>query len=85
MSDADDLVICVDKDGTLTMIYDDDLSDLLEKGPHTIQRVSHVEPDQCGYGWSATMVEDGMVLGPYWKRSQALAAEREYLEEKMFR
>ena len=74
--------ICIDLDGSITMIYSDEARGLLELGPATIERVSAVEPgaDNC---WYANM-RDGTILGPYDLREDALAAEVAYLKEKLF-
>ncbi len=68
--------------GTLTAIYDDAHVGLIEMAEESkIRRASHVEP--CDGGWSATM-EDSTVLGPFRLRSEALAAEVQYLSERLF-
>lgn len=75
--------ILISKNGKVTFIYDDELAGLLGKGiKASITRVSNVEP--CDGGWSATMVDDGTVLGPFPLRQQALEAEIAYLEQKLF-
>ena len=80
---SNDLVVSVDQKGTLTFVYDDSLSSLLDEGKEwTIKRVSEVEP--VDKSWVAFM-RDGKKLGPYRLREEALRAEREYLEEKMFK
>ena len=60
-------------------VYDDEIADVLPRlGTYAVRRASHVEP--CGNGWTADMKPmGGPVLGPYHLRSQALAAEREWL------
>ncbi|HWY36776.1 MAG TPA: hypothetical protein VNX68_19175 [Nitrosopumilaceae archaeon] len=74
--------LAIDEKGIVTFIYDDELSDLCSEGSSEIKRVSNVEPDPMG-GWSATML-DGIKLGPYPLRNQALEAEVKYLEAKLF-
>jgi hypothetical protein len=50
-------------------------------GRPTILRASHVEPDQQGR-WQADLSPvGGPVLGPFLRRSEALEAERSWLEE----
>lgn len=70
--------------GALTFIYADPLAPLLALGAATVRRVSHVEPVQSvslrGIGWSATMVDTGVVLGPFPTRQEALDAEIAYLK-----
>ena len=58
--------------GIVTAIYAETI-DLSSLGTTTITRASHVEPDETGQ-WFAAMV-DGPTLGPFLKRSDALAAE----------
>ena len=62
--------------GGVTAIYAEDI-DLRSLGTPTITRASHVEPDESGL-WFAEMV-DGPALGPFLKRSEALAAEIDWL------
>ena len=76
------LLVKIDKQGVITYIYNDSLAALSQKDGARITRVSHVEP--CEGGWGATMVEDGKFIGPFKLRSEALAAEVKYLEEKLF-
>ena len=73
------MLIVIAPDGTLQMIYEDDLAELLSAGPFETERASHVEPAEGG-GWSATMVTSGKVLGPFSLRREALAAEAQDLE-----
>ena len=64
--------------GTATAIYAETV-DLRTLGPITITRASHVEPDADGQ-WLAHII-DGPVLGPFAKRSDALAAEVDWLTQ----
>lgn len=77
-------VLAFDSAGSLTFIYDDALVGLLEEGESVVRRASHVEPASGG-GWIADMgpVEAGVTLGPFRLRSEALAAERQWLVERM--
>jgi hypothetical protein len=70
--------------GKLTMIYHDVHAGLLAQGKASITRASNVEPTTDGKGWQATM-SDGTVLPATTLRQDALAAEVEYLERKLFR
>ncbi len=71
--------LLVKPDGTVRALYDE-LIDLAVLGQPTITRASHVEPDQEGR-WHADLTPvDGPVLGPFDHRSEALAAERDWLE-----
>jgi hypothetical protein len=66
--------LVVETDGTIRCVYDEAL-DLSSVGSAQIQRGSHVEPDDHG-NWFADMSPlDGPLLGPFAKRSEALAAE----------
>ena len=64
--------------GTVTAIYAEAI-DLKKLGIPTITRASHVEPDDMGR-WFAQIV-DGPKLGPFASRSEALAAEVDWLTE----
>ena len=55
--------------------------DLAALGSPVITRASHVEPDQDGLWWADLSPVGGPSLGPYRHRSQALAAEVEWLED----
>ena len=69
----------VQRDGQVRCVYGETI-DLSSLGSLTIQRGSHVEPDSTGR-WLADLAPvDGPVLGPFDHRSEALAAEREWLE-----
>ena len=68
--------LLVSPNGAITAIYAEDI-DLRSLGTPTITRASHVEPDAIGQ-WFAEIV-DGPTLGPFLKRSDALAAEIDWL------
>ncbi len=66
--------------GNVRMIY----SDLVEPhafGEPTIERGSHVEPDQNGFWWADLTPVNGPRLGPYHMRSNAIEAEIAWLKE----
>ncbi len=64
--------------GAVRCVYGEEL-DLHELGRLKIRRGSHVEPAGDGQ-WTADMAPvDGPILGPFQHRSQALAAERQWL------
>ncbi len=65
-------------DGSALAIYAEAI-DLRTLGTTTITRASHVEPDDSGQ-WFADIV-DGPQLGPFTRRSEALAAEVAWLTE----
>ena len=71
--------LIVKSNGAIRCLYDETV-DLSSLGSLTIQRGSHVEPNAAGR-WLADLAPvDGPVLGPFNHRSEALAAEREWLE-----
>jgi hypothetical protein len=74
--------LSISPSGSITAIYDDVHADLMAKGTAQVRRASTVEPAPQG-GWLATM-NDGTVLGPYRLRSEALSAEVQYLDSKLF-
>jgi hypothetical protein len=66
--------------GNLRAIYDERV-DLAGLGRRTIRRGSHVEPTEDGR-WTADLAPcDGPLLGPFERRSEALAAEVAWLTE----
>ena len=66
--------------GTLRCLYGEEL-DLAAFGPPVITRASHVEPGGDGR-WLADLTPvAGPVLGPFPRRSDALAAEQTWLEQ----
>jgi hypothetical protein len=68
----------IDPCGTVRCVYDETL-DLNVLGPLTITRASHVEPDAEGRWWSDLSPVRGPRLGPFNRRSEALAAEAAWL------
>ena len=71
--------LIIAKTGEIRCLYDEAIN-LTALGPLSIARGSHVEPDADGR-WCADMspVAPGTVLGPFNRRSDALAAERDWL------
>lgn len=65
--------------GQVRYVYDDAV-DLTALGRSTISRASHVEPDEHGQWLADLGPVGGPRLGPFPLRSQALAAERCWLE-----
>lgn len=64
--------------GEVRCVYGETI-ELAQLGSLTIRRGSHVEPDSAGQ-WLADLGPiDGPVLGPFASRSQALAAETDWL------
>ena len=71
--------LVVQPGGTVHCLYGEEL-DLPQLGSLAIARGSHVEPDSTGQ-WTADMSPvHGPVLGPFPSRSDALTAERQWLE-----
>lgn len=66
-------------DGSLRCLYEEAI-DLAALGSLQIQRGSHVEPDDAGQWWADMSPVSGPRLGPFSRRSQALDAERDWLE-----
>jgi hypothetical protein len=70
--------IIITTNGQGRCVYDEAI-DLTALGHVTIQRASHVEPDDEGR-WQADLSPvDGPVLGPFERRSSALDAEQRWL------
>ncbi len=66
--------------GSLRCVYGEQIN-LSALGRLAITRGSHVEPDDAGH-WTADLSPvDGPLLGPFDSRSEALKAERQWLEE----
>lgn len=71
--------LVVDFTGAVRCVYDETL-DLEQLGRLMIERGSHVEPTPDGQ-WTADLSPvGGPELGPFARRSDALAAERHWLE-----
>jgi hypothetical protein len=71
--------LVVQPGGTVHCLYGEEL-DLPQLGSLAIARGSHVEPTATGQ-WTADMSPvHGPVLGPFPSRSDALTAERQWLE-----
>jgi hypothetical protein len=74
------MVVIIDSRGSCRLIYDESL-DLNSMGEFSIQRASHVEPTATG-AWRADLSPvGGPKLGPFAKRSDALAAETTWLTQ----
>ena len=76
-----EMELVVDAGGDVRCIYGEEL-DLREIGKLQITRASHVEPDADGFWWADMEPSGGPVLGPYGSRTEALRAEREFLQQK---
>lgn len=73
------MVVVIDSSGTVTTLYTE-LFDLAVLGTQNIARASHVETDADGH-WFAHIL-NGPTLGPFPRRSDALAAEVAWLTEQ---
>ena len=72
--------LIIDNQGNARCIYDEVIP-LHQLGRIKVRRGSHVEPIAGGM-WIADMKPvNGPILGPFKIRSQALAAERRWLEK----
>jgi hypothetical protein len=75
--------LLIESDGTVRCIYSEEIP-LVALGAATITRASHVEPDQHGRWLADLGPVGGPVLGPFQRRSEALAAEVGWLERPEF-
>jgi hypothetical protein len=74
------LELIINPHGVVSTIYSEEI-DLTAIGRATIHRASHVEPTADGT-WTADLSPvGGPVLGPFGKRSEALAAEANWLTD----
>lgn len=74
--------LAIRPDGTATAIYGEEIA-LDAIGRVEIRRASHVEPAPDG-GWLADLSPvAGPVLGPFTRRSEALAAEVAWLSARL--
>jgi hypothetical protein len=69
----------IDLRGQVVCIYGEAI-DLAALGAVVIRRASHVEPDPEGKWWADLAPVGGLLLGPFARRSEALAAEAGWLE-----
>ena len=76
------LQVLLQRDGTLHFVYGE-LVDLSSVGALHIRRASHVEPDAAGQWHADLTLLAGPVLGPFPVRSQALDAERAWLNTNL--
>ncbi len=70
--------LVIDPGGVVRCVYGEEL-DLAGLGTVEIHRASHVEPDAAGAWWADLAPVGGPTLGPYPRRSDALAAEIAWL------
>ena len=74
------MLLNVDSGGRVRCVYDESI-DLAALGTLNISRASRVEPDGEGHWWADLNPVDGPKLGPFDLRSEALTAERVWLED----
>ena len=72
--------ILVERTGSIRCVYSEAL-DLSVLGQVSITRGSHVEPTPDGQWLADLSPVGGPQLGPFFLRSQALNAERDWLEQ----
>ena len=70
--------LVIHSDGNVRCLYGEDF-DLRQLGRLTILRASHVEPDKNGHWLADLSPVAGPTLGPFASRSEALAAEEDWL------
>jgi hypothetical protein len=73
----------IEPGGDVRCLYDE-VIDLTTLGPTQIKRASHVEPDDQGHWWADLAPVNGPRLGPFVLRSEALQAERAWIETNGF-
>lgn len=71
--------LVIDRQGEVRCIYSETI-DLASLGSLSIRRASHVEPDERGKWWADLAPVGGQTLGPFERRTEALAAEQDWLE-----
>ena len=71
--------LVIQPDGSVRCVYSETL-DLHALGRLNIERGSHVEPDPSGQWFADLSPVSGPRLGPFSRRSDALAAEHDWLE-----
>lgn len=89
---TDDNDILIDEHGNIRFVYSDLLDSVFSDEPRETKRASHVEPHPTLGGWVADMspvggpqlVASGIIgeigpITPFATRTEALAAEREWL------
>ena len=76
------MTIIIGPAGQGQCLYTEEI-DLRAMGPLHIARASNVEPDDQGQWWADLSPVGGPVLGQFDIRSEALAAERDWLNSHL--
>lgn len=77
------MVIDIDDAGKVRMVYADSMRSILDEGMPSLIRASHVEMN-ADFRWEADLSPvGGPVLGPFDFRSDAIAAEVNWLESNI--
>jgi hypothetical protein len=71
--------LVVNSRGEVRCLYGEEI-DLSVLGQLSIRRASHVEPDADGRWWADLAPVGGPRLGPFGRRTEALASEAEWLQ-----
>jgi hypothetical protein len=79
-NNGDSHAAVIDRNGQVRCVYGETI-DLATLGQVTIRRGSHVEPDANGKWWADLSPVSGPKLGPFDRRTEALAAELDWLEK----
>jgi hypothetical protein len=74
------MILSIDRAGGVKAIYSDGF-DWRVLGRPTIQRASQVEPDHLGLWWADMSLSNGPKIGPFARRTDAIAAEIAWLEK----
>ena len=78
------IAFCIDQRGVMTTLYTEKI-DLHQFGRVALRRASHVEPTDDARWIADLSPVGGPILGPYDKRSEALAAEVEYIQKNVLK
>jgi len=76
------MTLVIDPAGIIKCIYEESI-DLRLLGELKITRASLVEPDELGLWWADCSPLRGPKLGPFQARSQALAAEIQWISQQV--
>ena len=79
---AHESVLRIDPTGNVRCLYSEVL-DLADLGTVTIRRASLVEWDESLRAWTVTLPDGTFLAGPFMSRSQAVAFEISYWNERL--